>query len=163
MPKEIAKKEIAKKDVTAESLAARIEDAGYEVEVDDDGDIALANTGFRTHIEVFPDSSALRFRSMIMLNSNASNSDVEAVVAEMNKRILSPKFVYHRWEDGELAIFAHLVIYYPFGLNIPNLLFTLRRFLEGIAAGRNDFVKDTAFDPNFVGSKPALPAPVQVQ
>jgi hypothetical protein len=84
-------------------------------------------------------------------------------VAELNKRIFLPKFVYHRWDDGDLAIFAHHIIYFPFGLNIPNLLFSLRRFLEGVAGARTDFVKDTAFDPNFVGAKPALPAPEQVQ
>jgi hypothetical protein len=156
-------KEISKKDVTAELLASRIEESGYEVEVDEDGDIGIVNTGFNTRIEVFEDNACLRFRSAIVLNSNALNQDVEALVGEMNKKLFLPKFVYHRWDDGDLAIFAHTIIHFPFGLNVPNLLFSLRRFLEGVAGARADFVKDTAFDPNFVGAKPALPAPEQVQ
>ena len=156
-------KEISKKDVSAELLASMIEEAGYEAEVDEEGDISILNTGFHTRIEVYVDSATLRFRAAITLNTYATNQDVEALVAEMNKRMLLPKFVYHRWDDGDLAIFAHLVTYFPFGLNVPNLLFGLRRFLEGVSGARNDFVKDTAFDPQFVGAKPALPAPEQVQ
>ena len=156
-------KEIVKKDVTSELLASRIEEAGYEVEVEEDGDVSILNTGFNTRIEVFEDSGILRFRAAIVLSPNSANQDVESLVAELNKRIFLPKFVYHRWDDGDLAIFAHNIIYFPFGLNVPNLLFGLRRFLEGVAGARTDFVKDTAFDHNFVGTKPALAAPEQVQ
>jgi hypothetical protein len=156
-------KEIEKKEVNSETLASRVEEAGYEVEVEEDGDISILNTGFNTRIELFENNGILRFCAAIVLNSNAANQDVESLVAELNKRIFSPKFVYHRWDDGDLAIFAHHIIYFPFGLNTPNLLFSLRRFLEGVAGAKNDFVKDTAYDPNFVGSKPALPTPEQVQ
>jgi hypothetical protein len=156
-------KELTKKEMNSDLLASKIEEAGYEVEVDEDGDVSILNTGFNTRIEVFEDSGILRFRAGIVLNQNAANQDVETLVAELNKRIFLPKFVYHRWDDGDLAIFAHHIIHFPFGLNVPNLLFSLRRFLEGVAGARTDFVKDTAFDPNFVGAKPALPAPEQVQ
>ena len=96
-------KEIVKKDVSSELLASRIEEAGYEVEVEEDGDVSILNTGFNTRIEVFEDSGILRFRAAIVLNPNTANQDVETLVAELNKRLFLPKFVYHRWDDGDLG------------------------------------------------------------
>ena len=74
-------KEIVKKDVTSELLASRIEEAGYEVEVEEDGDVSILNTGFNTRIEVFQDSGILRFRAAIVLSPNSANQDVESLVA----------------------------------------------------------------------------------
>lgn len=157
-------REIAKVDITAQLLSAKIEDAGYEVEVDDDGDISILKTGFNARIELFDEHSSLRFRAAIILNSKTRNSEIEALVAELNKRIFSPKFVYHRFDDGDLVLFSHYVHYVPFGLNMANLLFSLRRFLEGVNAAKEDFIKDTEFDPSFQeDAQRSLPAPEEVQ
>lgn len=164
MRKEVSMtKEIAKKDVTADLLATRIEEAGYEVELDEDGDVSIQKTGFNTRLEVIEEYSSLRLRAAIVLHSSTKNQDAEALVSEINKRFFLPRFVYHRWEDGDIAIIANHVVLFPFGLNMPNLLFGLRRFLEGVAGAKKDFVEDTAFDPDFVGPNVALPAPEKMQ
>jgi hypothetical protein len=40
------------------------------------------------------------------------------------------RYAIRRWDDGEIALIGNHVIYYPFGLNMPNLIFSLRKFVD---------------------------------
>jgi hypothetical protein len=42
------------------------------------------------------------------------------------------RYVTHRWDDGEAGLLGNYVVYYPFGLNMPNLTFSIRKFVDAL-------------------------------
>ena len=40
-----------------------------------------------------------------------------------------------RWDDGEAGLIENYVVYYPFGLNMPNLTFCIRKFVDALRGG----------------------------
>jgi hypothetical protein len=57
--------------------------------------------------------------------------------------------VLHRWEDGDLGLFISHCIQFNFGLNMPNLLFALRRLVESCQSLYRSDISGTRFDPDF--------------
>ncbi len=37
-----------------------------------------------------------------------------------------------RWDDGVISLIDNYVLYYPFKLNIPDLFYCIRRFVDAV-------------------------------
>jgi hypothetical protein len=73
------------------------------------------------------------------------------------------KFIVHRWEDGDLGLFMSHTVQFNFGLNLPNLLFGLRRFIESCQSLYRTDILGTRFDPNFKPAELELVAEANIQ
>jgi hypothetical protein len=140
-------REIAKENVSLELLAERLTEAGYEIELDkDDNIISIARTGVNLRLQLYPDLNSIRFRSHLYLNRHLSDDDVKSLLSNLNEMIYLAKFTHHRWDDGDLALVAGYAIYFTFGLNMPNTIFAMRRFVDSQMGVYQDHIKGTAYE-----------------
>lgn len=123
-------REIERDNVTSELLKAKFEDAGYEIELEEDGDLNILRAAFYLKLANFNKHGSLRIRGQLILNEQLSQTEVDQFVNALNLDSYSIRYFSHRWESGGLAVFGQYVIYYPFGLNLPNLIFTVRQFAD---------------------------------
>jgi hypothetical protein len=61
---------------------------------------------------------------------NVTGEEMQKLSADANYRGFLVRYVAHRWDDGTTSLIGNHVMYYPFGLNMPNLIFTVRKFVE---------------------------------
>lgn len=123
-------REIARENVSSELLKARFEEAGYETTLDDEGDLYLLGTWVNLRIILYQDYSSMLIRGHLTLNSELSDEELHKIVADANYRGFLVRYAAHRWDDGDVGLIGNHVIYYPFGINMPNLIFTIRKFVD---------------------------------
>ncbi len=139
-------REIAKDAVSVELIADRLTDAGYEVEVDkDENTILVQRTGINLRLQVYPDLNSIRIRSHYFLNRHLTEEDITKLLVRLNDEIYLPKYTHYRWNDGDVGLFAGYAIHYTFGLNMPNLIFSMRRFVDTQQGVYLDYIKGTAY------------------
>lgn len=127
-------REIARENVRVELLKVRFEEAGYETNLDEDGDLYLMGTWVNLRILHYPDHTALLIRGHLTLNSELKDEDLQRISAEANFKSFMVRYVTHRWSDGEVGLIGNYVLHYPFGLNMPNLIFSIRKFVDTLRA-----------------------------
>ncbi|MEY5003742.1 MAG: hypothetical protein RL678_1551 [Pseudomonadota bacterium] len=127
-------REIARENVSAELLKARFEEAGYEAMLEEDGDLFLLGTWVNLRIIVHPDHAALMVRGHLTLNSELKDEDLQKICAEANFRSFLVRYVTYRWGDGEVGLIGNYVLHYPFGLNMPNFIYSVRKFVDTLRA-----------------------------
>ena len=154
--------DISRDQVTVETLLERMSLAGFEAKIEDE-DIYIEGTGCSTRIDIHPDTGIIRMRALYMLNSTVSDEAAEGLSANLNKRLFVTKFIVHRWEDGDLGLFMSHTVQFNFGLNVPNLLFGLRRFIESCQSLYRTDILGTRFDPNFKPAELELVAEANIQ
>lgn len=123
-------REIARENVSAELLKARFEEAGYEVKLEEEDDLYLLGTWVNLRIILYPDYAALLIRGHLTLNSELTEKDLHKISAEANFKSFMVRYATHRWDDGEVGLIGNYVLHYPFGLNMPNLIFSIRKFVD---------------------------------
>jgi hypothetical protein len=123
-------REIARENVTGESLKARFEEAGYEAKLDDDGDLYILGTWVNLRIVLYPDYASMLIRGHLTLNSELTYEELQKLSAKANYGGFLVRYVAHRWDDSDVGLIGNHVIYYPFGLNVPNLIFCIRKFVD---------------------------------
>ena len=123
-------REIARENVTSELLKARFEEAGYETKLDDDGDLFILGTWVNLRIIIYPDYASMLIRGHLTLNSELTDEELQKLSADANYRGFMARYVAHRWGDEDVGLIGNHVIYYPFGLNMPNLIFSIRKFVD---------------------------------
>ena len=64
------------------------------------------------------------------LNRELTDEKLEKLSADANYRGFMVRYVAHRWDDGDVGLIGNHVIHYPFGLNMPNLIFSIRKFVD---------------------------------
>ena len=127
-------REIERDNVTAELLKARFEEAGYEAKLEEDGAIYLPGTWLNLRMILYPDHSSLVIRAQLTLNTELSDEELQKISWDANHKSYLVRYVTHRWDDGEVGLFGNYVLYYTFGLNMPNLIFSLRKFVDTFKA-----------------------------
>jgi hypothetical protein len=140
-------REIARENVSAELLKARFEEAGYETSLDEDGDLFLLGTWVNLRIIVHPDHAALMIRGHLTLNSELKDEDLQRICAEANFRSFLVRYVTYRGGDGEVGLIGNYVLHYPFGLNMPNLIFSIRKFVDTLRAYYEEHKSDEGLFP----------------
>ncbi len=123
-------REIARENVTSELLKARFEEAGYETKLDEDGDLYVLGTQANLRIILYPDYASMLIRGHLTLNRELTDEELEKLSAGANYRGFMVRYVAHRWDDGDVGLIGNHVIHYPFGLNMPNLIFSIRKFVD---------------------------------
>ena len=123
-------REIARDNVTGELLKARFEEAGYETQLDDDGDLYVLGTWVNLRIILYPDYASMLIRGHLLLNSELTDEELQKLSADANYDGFLLRYAAHRLNDGDVAMIGNHVIYYPFGLNMPNLIFSVRKSVE---------------------------------
>jgi hypothetical protein len=142
----IMPREIAKDAVSVELIADRLTEAGYEVEVyKDEETIVVQRTAVNLRLELHSNLASIRLRSSIYLNTHLLDEDLTKLVMRLNEVAYLAKYTWHRWDDGDIGLFAGYVLHYTFGLNMPNLIFTMRRLVDAQRNIYEDFIKGTAY------------------
>ncbi len=142
----IMPREIAKEAVSLELIADRLTEAGYEVDTDkDDNTIIVQRTGVNLRLQLYPDLNSIRMRSNFWLNRHLTDEDIHKLLIRLNDEIYLPKYTHYRWSDGDIGLFAGYALHYTFGLNMPNLIFSMRRLVETQQGVYQDYIKGTAY------------------
>ena len=123
-------REIARENVTSELLKIRFEEAGYETMLDEDGDLYVLGTWINLRLVLYPEYASMLIRGHLTLSSDLTDDELQKLSADANYRGFMVRYVAHRWDDGDVGLIGNHVIYYPFGLNMPNLIFTIRKFVD---------------------------------
>jgi hypothetical protein len=127
-------REIEREHVTNELLKVKFEEAGYEIVLEESGDLSIMRTAVNLRLSNFNEHASIRLRGHMILNNQLSDEELDKFVKEVNYDSYSIRFIGHRWDDGDIGLFGNYVIYYPFGLNLPNLIFTVRQFVDAMRA-----------------------------
>ena len=135
-------REIDRDNVTNEVLKAKFEEAGYEILIEEDGDLTILRSGIYLRLTNFNKHGSLRLRGQLILNEQLSQLELDEFISELNYKSYSIRYAGHRWEDGGLALFGNYVVYYPFGLNLPNLIFAVRLFVDSMRSIFNEYKSD---------------------
>ena len=143
---QLMSKEIAKEDVTLELLCSRLQDAGYEAVLNDD-EISVQRTGCSLRIKCYPDYSSVRMFGCYLMKNNLSEADLDEFIAMVSARSFLVNFSGMRWDDGSVGVFGSHVTYYPFGLNLPNFIFTMRRLIDGMSMMMSDHSGNAKYFP----------------
>ena len=151
--------EISRDQVTFERLFETITMAGFEAEIQED-DIFIRGTGCGVRLEIHSGAGVVQIRAVLVLNRNLTDPAAEALCGDLNKRLLVSKFVAHRWDDGDIGLFISYSVHYNFGLDVPNFLSILRRFIESCQAIYRNEIEGTRLDPDFKPPELELVAPV---
>jgi hypothetical protein len=138
-------REIPRENVTTELLHAKLEDAGYEAVIDDD-EIEVKRTGFNLRIHNFPDHGSLRFRTLIYLNESLSDEEINALVAKTNVDAYAIRLAAVRWPETNIGLFSNYVVHYPFGLNLPNFVYSLRSTVDATQRIFQDHINGTRYE-----------------
>ncbi len=123
-------REIARENVTSEVLKVRFEEAGYETKLDEDGDLFILGTWVNLRIIIYPDYASMLIRGHLTLNSELTDDELQKLCVEANYGGFLVRFATHRWDNNEVGLIGNHEIYFPFGLNMPNLIFTVRKFVD---------------------------------
>lgn len=123
-------REIARENVTSELLKIRFEEAGYETMLDEDGDLYVLGTWINLRLVLYPEYASMLIRGHLTLSNELTDDELQKLSADANYRGFMVRYVAHRWDDGDVGLIGNHVIYYPFGLNMPNLIFTIRKFVD---------------------------------
>jgi hypothetical protein len=152
--------EISRDQISLASLCDLVQSAGFEAVLQEEN-VFIVGTGAGLRLEIDNAIGAIFIRALYMLNPQAADSAIAALCGKLNERLLVSKFVFHRWDDGDVGLFISCAVHYNFGLQVPNFLFVLRRFIESCQTVYRHEILDARFDPNFKPPELALVAEAQ--
>lgn len=139
-------RELLRDQVTLEVIQQILSEAGYESTLEGEA-VYIQRTGCGLRLRVESDFSFLRINALYYLNPALSPEAVHALVAQLNDDYQVLKLTHHRWDDGDLGLWSSTQIHYPFGLNIPNFLFMVRKVNETMVYLYNNDLKGTNLIP----------------
>jgi hypothetical protein len=137
--------EIEKSAVTMENLCAALHAAGYETQLNGD-EISVLRAGCFLSVKNYPEFSKLSIRAQMQVNEKISDGELNQLLADLNKNAFHLKISAFRWDDGCVALFFSHVVFYPFGLNLANFIFALRRVAEGTHTLLEGSIRGTRFE-----------------
>jgi hypothetical protein len=140
-------REIARENVTAELLKARFEEAGYEALVEEDGAIYLPGSLINLRVLLFTDHHSLALRGWLSLNPDLTEEALQKICHYANQNSYMIRYSSYKQDGDNVALFGNYIIYYTFGLNMPNLIFCIRKFVEMIRAFYEEHKKDERIFP----------------
>ena len=76
-----------------------------------------------------------------------SNIEVQKISADTNFLSFLFQYLTYRWSDAEAGLIGNCVVYYPFGLNMPNLIFTVRKFVDTLRGYYEEHKSDDGLFP----------------
>lgn len=139
-------REVPRDQVTLEVIHTLLAEAGYESTLDDEA-IYVQRTGCGLRLRVEPDFAFLRINALYHLNPALSEPALHHLLARLNENYQVLKLTSYRWDDGDLSLWASHQVHYPFGLNIPNFLFMVRKVNETMVYLYNNDLKGTSLIP----------------
>jgi hypothetical protein len=143
---QLMSKEIAKEDVTLELLCSRLQDAGYEAVLIDE-EISVQRTGCNLRIKCYPELACLRIFGCYLMKNDLPEADLDVFIAQVSAKSFMVNFSSMRWDDGSVGVFGSHVTYYPFGLNLPNFIFTMRRLIDGMSMMMREYADNAQYFP----------------
>ncbi len=139
-------RELAKEEVTLELLCVRLQEAGYEAVISDD-EIAVQRTGCNLRIRCYPEHASVRIHGCYLMRSNLPEADLDEFIALVSARSFLVNYSGMRWDDGSVGVFGSTVMFYPFGLNLPNFIFTMRRLVEAMSGMMTEHSSNAKYFP----------------
>jgi hypothetical protein len=139
-------KEIAKEDITPELLCSKLQDAGYEASMSDD-EISVQRSGCNLRIKCYPEHACLQIFGCYLMKKDLPEADLDEFIAQISAKSFMVNFWGTRWDDGSTGVFGSTVMYYPFGLNLPNFIFTMRRLIEGMSMMFREYAGNAKYFP----------------
>ena len=139
-------REIPRDQVTLELLQQILSEAGYECTLEGEA-IYLLRSGCGLRLRLEPEYSFVRINALYTLNPSLTPESIYALLARLNEDYTFLKLTHYRWDDGDLALWANHMVHFPFGLNLPNLLFSVRKVNETMVYLYNDSLKGSPFIP----------------
>ena len=123
---------ISKSEVSNSLLVERLEDAGFECSVEEN-EVWVHGTGCNLRLQIDLEARALHMRGLMMLRPELNTLEVNDLVIKATERLSLVKFFAHRWDDGKLGLWSSYTLFFPFDMNLSNLIFTMRRFIETVS------------------------------
>ncbi|MFM8246718.1 MAG: hypothetical protein ACKN9M_07180, partial [Burkholderiaceae bacterium] len=118
-----------------------------ETSLDEDGDLFLLGTWVNLRIILYPDHAALLIRGHLTLNSALTEDELQKISAKANFRSFLVRYATHRWDDGDVGLIGNYVVYFPFGLNMPNLIYSIRKFVDTLRGYYEEHKADEGLFP----------------
>ena len=98
-------------------------------------------------IILYPDHAALLIRGHLTLNSALTDDELQKISAKANFRSFLVRYAAHRWDDGDVGLIGNYVVYFPFGLNMPNLIYSIRKLVDTLRAYYEEHKSDEGVFP----------------
>lgn len=122
-------KETSVQEVSLELLSSIFSQAGYRNNVSNDY-LDVLSTPFSMRVRTDKEYPVLRILGFIGLKSSIELEDAYRLEAEIHRSYPMVQAVSAKSEDGEASLMLEYPFYYPFGLNMPNLLYCFRKITD---------------------------------
>jgi hypothetical protein len=66
----------------------------------------------------------------LILYSELTDKELQEIPAAANFQPIMIRYPALRWDNSEVDLIGNYVLYYPFKLNMPNLIYRIRKFVD---------------------------------
>jgi hypothetical protein len=66
----------------------------------------------------------------LILYSDLTDKELQEIPAAANFQPIMIRYPALRWDSSEVGLIGNYVLYYPFKLNMPNLIYGIRKFVD---------------------------------
>lgn len=134
--------EIPRNKVDAKLLKIRLEAVGYEVKQDEDNDLFLLNNWVYIHIILRQLTPLVLIRGYLPITSKLSDDELQKLCAEANDQSLTVHYTTLRGDDGYPGLVGDHSLFYPSGLKISDLTFSIQHLADSIHYLRENYKSD---------------------
>lgn len=137
-------------EINKESLAKSFESAAIECEIDvEHNEVYLKRGGidFGVFLKIDEDGKKICLFTFIKCKGDATNEKLIDLTQKMNSKFNTVQFDYTVYDDASTYLNGHYIIYTNFGILLPQLIFTVKKFSHiFIDAIRKSDPDDVFFD-----------------
>lgn len=134
-------------DITKESLAEAFHNSGTECRIDEEkNEIYLCggDIEFPVWVKIDNKTKRLTIFTYVQIKDNAPLDKLPELLQKMNDKILV-QFSSTVYEDGRAYINGHYLFYINFGIILPQLLLTAKKFSEIFVEALREFDSEDVF------------------
>jgi hypothetical protein len=138
--------DIMASEVTGEYVRSILEGAVFDVDVDpDDGELYVRGLDFPCWVHVDQDRELIKIRTYIKCKDNAPLDDLPGFVLNINGTKILVSFTSSVYEDGRGYLNGYHYMYFKYGFNEKNFIYTLRKFSSIFREAITENDKDDIF------------------
>lgn len=133
-------------DITKESLAEAFQNSGTECRINEENEIYLhgGDIEFPVWVKIDNEAKRLIIFTYMQVKDNAPLDQLPELLQKMNNKILV-QFSSTVYEDGRAYINGHYTFYINFGIILPQLLLTVKKFSEIFIESLREFDSEDVF------------------
>lgn len=135
-------------DINKENLAKAFELAAFEFEADsEDNEIYIQGScvEFPLWVEINDERKTIKLYTFLKLKEDAPRERLAAFAQKLNDTFVTVKFTTTEYDDGRAYLNGNYFFYTTFGIIVPQLIHTIKKFSEIFIDAVREYDEDNTF------------------